>query len=72
MASLPDGWRRTHEEWAAIRAELVAEQCKNCVHWSGLTTLGRTRPGLAECVLHEIDACNDDFCSHFTKKGPTP
>jgi hypothetical protein len=59
------GW---DERWAALRAELVAERCENCAHWSSRTVLGGTHPGLAECVVHENDMHDDDYCSHFTKK----
>lgn len=61
MASLPDGWRRTHEAWAALRAELAAERCENCTHYED--------PGCSsvdDSISISVDC--DFCCSHFTKK----
>lgn len=33
------------DEWTTLRAELVAERCENCLHWTAKLPGGENRPG---------------------------
>jgi len=67
MATLPDGWCRTHEEWAAIRAEIVSERCDACRWWRGAAELGHH---VQRCAYIDTHMYPDACCSHFEKKDP--
>lgn len=55
--------------WIALRAELAAERCDNCVSFAPFLLAKPT----GECRdLDDMRVAPDFCCSHFTKKEPTP